>query len=201
MELFSLLNFVAPGTFDDQIAFRARFGALTDLKDGAVNQGLVTELQSLIRPFVLRRLKSDVNISLPPKRELVLFAGLSALQKKFYRWILTKNVAALGAQNSRAMTNVIMQLRKCCNHPYLFAGAEPEPFAEGDHLFENSGKFVILQSLLPYLKKGGHRVLLFSTSVQSLDICQDYLSYAGYSFERLDGSVRGDERHARVQVC
>ncbi len=68
-----------------------------------------------------------------------------------------------------------MQLRKCVNHPYLFHGAEPEPFAEGDHIFENAGKFALLDRLLPYLKQRGHRVLLFSTSVQSLDICQDYL--------------------------
>jgi hypothetical protein len=73
------------------------------------------------------------------------------MQKKYYKWILTKNAEALGS-NSRALVNTVVQLRKCCNHPYLFQGAEPEPFEEGDHIFLNSGKFALLHRLLQFLE-------------------------------------------------
>jgi SNF2 family DNA or RNA helicase len=198
LELFSLLHFVAPHIFHDVQLFKQRYGILSSLTDTRAPPALIAELQSLLRPFLLRRLKADVHLTLPKKTEVVLFADLTPLQTKFYKWILTKNIEALGSGNARGMLNTVMQLRKCCNHPYMFQGAEPEPFAEGDHIFENSGKFMLLHRLLHYLQARGHRVLCFSTSVQTLDILQDYLSYVGFSFERLDGSVRGEERFARV---
>lgn len=92
---------------------------------------------------------------LPPKRQVVLYTGLSDMQKKLYKAILTKNVAALGGDNSRSLVNVISALRKAVNHPYLFHGVEPEPFCEGDHLWQNSGKLHMLERLLPELKKRG----------------------------------------------
>lgn len=91
------------------------------------------------------------------------------------------------------------QLRKACNHPYLFAGAEPEPFYEGSHLYENSGKLYVLHHILPRLKAEGHCVLLFSTSTAFLDIIQDYLTLEGFSYERIDGSVRGKERWQAIE--
>lgn len=105
LELFALLQFVAPALFADANEFRTRFGVLTSLTDAAVAPALVAELQARVRPFLLRRLKGDVDIVLPPKREVVLLAGLSSMQKKYYRLILSKNLVALGAQNARCMTN------------------------------------------------------------------------------------------------
>ena len=77
-------------------------------------------------------------------------------------------------------------------------GVEPEPFSEGEHLFLNSGKFFLLEKLLPVLRRHGHRVLIFSQSVQALDVLQDFLSFRAFTYERLDGSVRGQERFMAV---
>lgn len=95
----------------------------------------------VLRPFLLRRLKSDVEKGLPPKKETILKIGMSDMQKKYYAALLQKDIEAItdGADRSRLL-NVVMQLRKCCNHPYLFQGAEPgPPFTTGEHLVENSG--------------------------------------------------------------
>ena len=96
----------------------------------------------MLRPFLLRRIKSDVEKSLPPKKETILKIGMSEMQKKWYRNLLSKDIEALhgGAERTRLL-NIVMQLRKCCNHPYLFQGAEPgPPFTTGDHLVTNSGQ-------------------------------------------------------------
>uniref|UniRef100_A0AAR2K130 Chromodomain-helicase-DNA-binding protein 1-like n=1 Tax=Pygocentrus nattereri TaxID=42514 RepID=A0AAR2K130_PYGNA len=101
--------------------------------------------------------------------------------------------------NKTRLLNILVQLRKCVNHPYLFDGVEPEPFEMGEHLVEASGKLSLLDTMLAYLLVGGHRVLLFSQMTRMLDILQDYLEYRGYSYERLDGSVRGEERNLAIK--
>ncbi|KAK6804347.1 hypothetical protein RDI58_002131 [Solanum bulbocastanum] len=93
----------------------------------------------------------------------------------------------------------VIQLRKACSHPYLFAGIEPEPYEEGEHLVQASGKLLILDHLLQKLHACGHRVLLFSQMTQTLDILQDYLELRKYSYERLDGSIRAEERFAAIR--
>ncbi|XP_029434009.1 chromodomain-helicase-DNA-binding protein 1-like isoform X2 [Rhinatrema bivittatum] len=97
------------------------------------------------------------------------------------------------------LVNVLAQLRKCVAHPYLFDGVEPEPFQIGEHLVEASGKVHLLDKILAFLHTGGHRVLLFSQMTRMLDVLQDYMEYRGYSYERLDGSVRGEERHLAIK--
>ncbi|KFQ28039.1 Chromodomain-helicase-DNA-binding protein 1-like, partial [Mesitornis unicolor] len=108
---------------------------------------------------------------------------------------------AFESETGRKVTlqNVLIQLRKCVAHPYLFNGVEPEPFEIGDHIVDASGKLCLLDKLLSFLYAGGHRVLLFSQMTQLLDILQDYMDYRGYSYERLDGSVRGEERHLAIK--
>lgn len=95
----------------------------------------------MLRPFLLRRLKSDVEKTLPAKKETILKIGMSEMQKKYYAALLQKDIEAVnqGADRSRLL-NIVMQLRKCCNHPYLFQGAEPgPPFFTGEHLVDNAG--------------------------------------------------------------
>ncbi|KAK1286148.1 putative chromatin-remodeling complex ATPase chain [Acorus calamus] len=93
----------------------------------------------------------------------------------------------------------VIQLRKACSHPYLFNGIEPEPYEEGEHLVQASGKLVVLDQLLRRLHASGHRVLLFAQMTHTLDILQDYLELRKYSYERLDGSVRAEERFAAIR--
>ncbi|RWW45706.1 hypothetical protein BHE74_00048430 [Ensete ventricosum] len=127
----------------------------------------------VLRPFLLRRLKSDVEKGLPPKKEIILKVGMSQLQKHYYRALLQKDLEVINAGGERKrLLNIAMQLRKCCNHPYLFQGAEPgPPYTTGEHLITSagkldislcSGKMVLLDKLLPKLKERGSRVLIFS---------------------------------------
>ncbi|XP_040608106.1 chromodomain-helicase-DNA-binding protein 1-like isoform X2 [Mesocricetus auratus] len=146
-------------------------------------------------------MKAQVATELPKKTEVVVYHGMSALQKKYYKAILMKDLDAFENEMARkvSLQNVLTQLRKCVDHPYLFDGVEPEPFEVGEHLIEASGKLHLLDRLLAFLYSGGHRVLLFSQMTQMLDILQDYMDYRGYSYERVDGSVRGEERHLAIK--
>uniref|UniRef100_A0A3Q3S7Y1 Chromodomain helicase DNA binding protein 1-like n=1 Tax=Mastacembelus armatus TaxID=205130 RepID=A0A3Q3S7Y1_9TELE len=193
-ELYSLLSFIQPSIFtaDDTDDFVNSYSNVQN------QPALAAELQSILEPFLLRRVKSQVALDLPKKTELVVYHGMSALQKKYYKAILMKDLEAFGnEQGSKTrLLNILMNLRKCVDHPYLFDGVEPEPFEMGEHLIEASGKLCLLDSMLMYLS---HRILLFSQMTRMLDIVQDYMEYRGYSYERLDGSVRGEERNLAVK--
>lgn len=93
-----------------------------------------------------------------------------------------------------------MQLRKVCNHPYLFDGAEPgPPFTDGPHIWENSGKMQLLHKLLPKLKAKGSRVLIFSQMTRVLDILEDYFRLVGHEYCRIDGSTDGEKRDSQME--
>uniref|UniRef100_A0A3Q3GMA7 Chromodomain helicase DNA binding protein 1-like n=1 Tax=Labrus bergylta TaxID=56723 RepID=A0A3Q3GMA7_9LABR len=196
-ELYSLLNFIQPNVFSADEA-----EDFVNAYSNVQNQpALASELQSILQPFLLRRVKSEVAVDLPNKTELVMYHGMSALQKKYYKAILMKDLEVFENHqgNKNRLLNIMMNLRKCVDHPYLFDGVEPEPFEMGEHLVEASGKLCLLDSMLTYLHKGGHRVLLFSQMTRMLDILQDYMEYRDFSYERLDGSVRGEERNLAVK--
>uniref|UniRef100_A0AAQ4PCZ8 Chromodomain helicase DNA binding protein 1-like n=1 Tax=Gasterosteus aculeatus aculeatus TaxID=481459 RepID=A0AAQ4PCZ8_GASAC len=192
-----VLTFVQPNIFTAEEAdnFTRSYA------DVQTRPALAAELQGLLEPFLLRRVKSEVAVDLPRKTELLMYHGMSALQKKYYKAILMKDLEAFGDDhgNGNRLLNILMNLRKCVDHPYLFNGVEPEPFEMGEHLVEASGKLSLLDGMLTHLHKGGHRILLFSQMTRMLDILQDYMEFRGYSYERLDGSVRGEERNLAVK--
>lgn len=141
---------------------------------------------------------------LPSLTEITVMAPLVSLQKKVYASILRKELPKLlalssSASNHQSLQNMVIQLRKACSHPYLFPGIEPEPYKEGEHLVKASGKLTILDQLLEKLHDSGHRVLLFAQMTHTLDILQDFLELRKYSYERLDGSVRAEERFAAIR--
>ena len=182
-ELWALLNFLLPEVFGSSDDFDQWF----DIK-GTDPAEVVQKLHKILRPFLLRRLKSEVEKDLPPKKETRLFVGLSQMQKEWYKKILRKDLAVIGSSedgskskgNRVRLLNIVMQLRKCCNHPYLFQGAEPgPPYTNGSHLVENSGKMIVLDKLLPKLQEQGSRVLIFSQMTRLLDILEDYLVFSG----------------------
>ena len=111
-ELFALLHFLQPQRFADEDDFLDEFGSLEKQED-------VIRLQELLRPLMLRRLKEDVEKSIPMKEETVIEVELTALQKRYYRAILEKNFAFLtkGCKGNNApnLVNIMMELRKCCN--------------------------------------------------------------------------------------
>ncbi|XP_072006128.1 chromodomain-helicase-DNA-binding protein 8 isoform X2 [Engystomops pustulosus] len=207
-ELFSLLHFLEPSQFASEAEFLKDFG---DLK----TEEQVQKLQAILKPMMLRRLKEDVEKNLAPKQETIIEVELTNIQKKYYRAILEKNFSFLtkGASQSNTpnLLNTMMELRKCCNHPYLITGAEEKilsDFREATpvipldfHLqamVRSSGKLVLIDKLLPKLRAGGHKVLIFSQMVRCLDILEDYLIQRRYLYERIDGRVRGNMRQAAI---
>ncbi|KAG9273824.1 chromodomain-helicase-DNA-binding protein 8-like [Astyanax mexicanus] len=208
-ELFSLLHFLEPAQFPSETEFLRDFG---DLK----TEEQVQKLQAILKPMMLRRLKEDVEKNLAPKQETIIEVELTDVQKKYYRAILERNFSflSMGASSNSNVPNLLntmMELRKCCNHPYLITGAEEkivaelravyDPSAPDFHLqalVRSAGKLVLLDKLLPRLKAGGHKVLIFSQMVRCLDILEDYLIHKRYLYERIDGRVRGNLRQAAI---
>ncbi|GAB2211189.1 hypothetical protein Droror1_Dr00016481 [Drosera rotundifolia] len=197
-ELWSLLNFLLPEIFSSAETFDEWF----QISGENDQQEVVQQLHKVLRPFLLRRLKSDVEKGLPPKKETILKVGMSQMQKQFYRALLQKDLEVVNAGGERKrLLNIAMQLRKCCNHPYLFQGAEPgPPYTTGEHLVTNAGKMVLLDKLLPKLKERGSRVLIFSQMTRLLDILEDYLMFRGHQYCRIDGNTSGEDRDASIEA-
>ncbi|XP_061349131.1 ISWI chromatin-remodeling complex ATPase CHR11-like isoform X2 [Gastrolobium bilobum] len=197
-ELWALLNFLLPEIFSSAETFDEWF----QISGENDQQEVVQQLHKVLRPFLLRRLKSDVEKGLPPKKETILKVGMSQMQKQYYRALLQKDLEVVNAGGERKrLLNIAMQLRKCCNHPYLFQGAEPgPPYSTGDHLITNAGKMVLLDKLLPKLKERDSRVLIFSQMTRLLDILEDYLMYCGYQYCRIDGNTGGEDRDASIEA-
>ena len=113
-ELWALLNFLVPDVFASSEQFDEWFNL--DIDDNDEKNKLISQLHKILRPFMLRRLKADVEKSLPPKHETILFTGMSAMQKKLYRDILIRDIDAIQGKNPGSRTailNIVMQLRKC----------------------------------------------------------------------------------------
>lgn len=200
-ELWALLNFLVPDVFASSEQFDEWFNL--DIEDDDEKNRLISQLHKILRPFMLRRLKKEVEKSLPPKHETILFTGMSAMQKKLYRDILIRDIDALqGNSGSRtAILNIVMQLRKCAGHPYLFPGAEDRSLPPlGEHLVENCGKMVLLDKLLKRLKERGHRVLLFTQMTRILDIMEDYLVMRRYQYCRIDGNTSYELREDYIDA-
>uniref|UniRef100_A0A287D8S1 SNF2 related chromatin remodeling ATPase 1 n=1 Tax=Ictidomys tridecemlineatus TaxID=43179 RepID=A0A287D8S1_ICTTR len=193
-ELWALLNFLLPDVFNSADDFDSWF----DTKNCLGDQKLVERLHAVLKPFLLRRIKTDVEKSLPPKKEIKIYLGLSKMQREWYTKILMKDIDVLnsaGKMDKMRLLNILMQLRKCCNHPYLFDGAEPgPPYTTDEHIVSNSGKMVVLDKLLAKLKEQGSRVLIFSQMTRLLDILEDYCMWRSYEYCRLDGQTPHEER-------
>ncbi|RIB12055.1 SNF2 family N-terminal domain-containing protein [Gigaspora rosea] len=193
-ELWALLNFLLPDVFSSSKDFDSWFKS-HDNQDNVVQQ-----LHKVLRPFLLRRIKSDVEKSLLPKKEVNIYVGMTSMQRKWYQRILEKDIAAVNGAVSKSesktrLLNIVMQLRKCCNHPYLFDGAEPgPPYTTDEHLINNAGKMMVLDKLLKRLKSQGSRVLLFSQMSRVLDILEDYCIFRDFEYCRIDGQTKQEDR-------
>uniref|UniRef100_A0A8C2D6K3 Chromodomain helicase DNA binding protein 4a n=1 Tax=Cyprinus carpio TaxID=7962 RepID=A0A8C2D6K3_CYPCA len=199
-ELFHLLNFLTPERFSNLEGFLEEFADIA-------KEDQIKKLHDMLGPHMLRRLKADVFKHMPSKTELIVRVELSPMQKKYYKFILTRNFEALntrGGGNQVSLLNVVMDLKKCCNHPYLFpvaameAAKMPNGMYEGSALTKSSGKLLLLQKMMRRLKEGGHRVLIFSQMTKMLDLLEDFLENEGYKYERIDGSITGGMRQEAI---
>ncbi|OIT24296.1 PREDICTED: probable ATP-dependent DNA helicase CHR12 [Nicotiana attenuata] len=199
-ELWSLLNFLLPNIFNSVENFEEWFNApfadkcdvsLTDEEELLV----IRRLHHVIRPFILRRKKDEVEKFLPGKTQVVLKCDMSAWQKVYYQQVTDVGRVGLdsGTGRSKSLQNLTMQLRKCCNHPYLFVG-DTSAYYRKEEIVRASGKFELLDRLLPKLRRAGHRVLLFSQMTRLMDILEVYLQLHDFKYLRLDGSTKTEER-------
>ncbi|KAF9771133.1 hypothetical protein IL306_011235 [Fusarium sp. DS 682] len=209
-ELWAMLNFVLPNIFKSATTFDEWFNTPFANTGGQDKMELTEEEQILVirrlhkvlRPFLLRRLKKDVEKDLPDKTEKVIKCKFSALQSKLYKQMVTHNKLVVsdgkgGKTGARGLSNMIMQLRKLCNHPFVFDVVENvmNPLSiSNDLLWRTAGKFELLDRILPKYQATGHRVLMFFQMTAIMDIMEDYLRYKRVEYLRLDGTTKSDER-------
>ncbi|XP_055388864.1 uncharacterized protein LOC129617843 [Condylostylus longicornis] len=209
-EVWALLNFLMPTIFNSSETFKQWFNAPLS-QAGSQHQVDITEeeqllivdrLHKVLRPFLLRREKKEVENEVPQKHEEVLWCPMSGLQQELYKVIESRETP----NGASVASNVLMQLRKVCNHPYLFcpkgpAGPEiPSQLNADESLLRVCGKFWVLDDVLTKLKATGHRVLIFSQMVKLLNILEVFLSLRGWAFLRLDGSTSSEDRLTRLSL-
>jgi chromodomain-helicase-DNA-binding protein 4 len=145
--------------------------------------------------------------------QVILPVSMSIVQKKLYKSILAKNPQLIksifGARKTDLrptergnLNNILMQLRKCLCHPFIYSSAIEETSvgeqAMHRNLIDASSKFQLLELMLPKLRDRGHRVLLFSQFLNQLDLIEDFLKGLGFSFRRLDGNMGAQEKQKRI---
>uniref|UniRef100_A0A1J3JV51 ATP-dependent DNA helicase DDM1 n=1 Tax=Noccaea caerulescens TaxID=107243 RepID=A0A1J3JV51_NOCCA len=213
-ELWSLLNFILPDIFASHDEFESWFDFSGKNKNEATKEEgeekrraqVVGKLHGILRPFILRRMKCDVELLLPRKKEIILYATMTAHQKKFQEHLVNRTLEAhLGENAVRGwkgkLNNLFVQLRKNCNHPDLLVGQ-----IDGSYLYPpvedivgQCGKFRLLERLLVRLFAKNHRVLIFSQWTKLLDIMDYYFSEKGFEVCRIDGNVKLEERRRQIQ--
>ena len=208
-ELWSLLNFLLPDIFSSSSDFDEWFNMSGgDNKDNKKLEGdvelmedtedknaeIVQQLHKILKPFLLRRTKSEVEKTLPPKKEIHIKVGLTELQKDIYKNLLTRSL--LQTESKTIYKNIIMQLRKACNHPYLFEGIE-KPNPPPNHLVIYSSKMRILDKLCTKLY-GKSQILIFSQMTRMLDILEDYCNERRYEYCRIDGETSLEARERMI---
>nr|XP_020657221.1 probable global transcription activator SNF2L2 isoform X3 [Pogona vitticeps] len=221
-ELWALLNFLLPTIFKSCSTFEQWFNAPFAMTGERVDLNeeetilIIRRLHKVLRPFLLRRLKKEVESQLPEKVEYVIKCDMSALQKILYRHMQAKGILLTdgsekdkkGKGGAKTLMNTIMQLRKICNHPYMFQHIE-ESFAEhlgyttgvinGAELYRASGKFELLDRILPKLRATNHRVLLFCQMTSLMTIMEDYFAFRNFAYLRLDGTTKSEDRAALLK--
>ena len=215
-ELWALLNFVLPGIFKSVKSFDEWFNTPFANTGGQDKVDLTEEEQLLVirrlhkvlRPFLLRRLKKDVEKDLPEKQERVVKCVFSALQAKLYKQMMTDQRIMVGDGKGgktgiRGLSNMLMQLRKLCNHPYVFPEVEDQinPSRSIDeNLWRTAGKFELLDRILPKFQATGHRVLMFFQMTSIMHIMEDYMRLRNMQYLRLDGTTKSDDRSELLRL-
>ncbi|KAI9813596.1 MAG: hypothetical protein M1827_003665 [Pycnora praestabilis] len=200
-ELFNLLQFLDKSI--NASALEAEYADLT--------QENVPRLREFIKPFFLRRTKANVLNFLPPMAQIIIPVTMSLVQKKLYRSILAKNPELIKSIFGREkhtvkerhnLNNILMQLRKCLCHPFVYSQAIEERSSNTTvshrNLVEASSKLQLLEIMLPKLREGGHRVLIFSQFLDMLDMIEDFLDGLELPFHRLDGNVSSLQKQRRI---
>ncbi|KAK9144440.1 hypothetical protein Sjap_004343 [Stephania japonica] len=204
-ELWSLFDFVFPGKLGVLPIFEAEFAVpisvggyanATPLQVSTAYRCAVV-LRDLIMPYLLRRMKADVNAQLPKKTEHVLFCSLTAEQRSIYRAFLASSEVEQIFDGNRNSLYGIDIMRKICNHPDLLEREHASHNPEYGNP-ERSGKMKVVAEVLKVWKDQGHKVLLFSQTQQMLDILEGFLQSHEYIYRRMDGLTPVKQRMALI---
>jgi len=129
--------------------------------------------------------------------------GMSKVQKQLYKKLLLRYIESItssAGKNKTAILNIVMQLRKCCGHPYLFDGVEDRTLDPlGEHLVFDCDKLAVIDKLLKKLQERGSRVLIFTQMTRILDILENYMVMRGFKYCRLDGNTDYDTRESMIE--
>ena len=218
-ELWSLFDFIYPGklgtlpVFMQQFSVPITIGGYSNASKTQVATAYkcATILRDTINPYLLRRMKSDVqsHICLPPKNDQVLFCRLTDDQRKLYQDYLSSPEVKNILDGRFKLFMGLTTLRKICNHPDLFDGG-PKHFgasSSGDErsshheygYWKRSGKMIVIEALLKLWKKQNHKVLLFSQSKQMILILQKFVQYRGYNYMKMDGQTSIGSRQGLIE--
>lgn len=202
-ELFNLLQFIDESQDAEKL----------DIEFEVLDKETLPRLHEKIRPYFLRRTKAGVLKFLPPMAQIILPVTMTSIQEKLSKSIMAKNpqlIKSMFANNKMkakergSLNNILMQLRKCLCHPFVYSDAVEErhhdPTIIHQNLVEASAKLILLNIMLPKLKERGHRVLIFSQFLNQLDIVEDFLAGMGYGFRRLDGQISSLEKQRRIDA-
>ncbi|KAK2657235.1 hypothetical protein Ddye_010287 [Dipteronia dyeriana] len=215
-ELWSLLHFILPDIFSSLEEFQSWFDLSGKSNSEIMKEELeekrkaqmVTKLHAILRPFLLRRMKSDVEQMLPRKKEIILYATLTEYQRNFQEHLINRTLenhlrekVDTGRGMKGKLYNVMIQLRKNCNHPDLLVSAFDGTwfYPPVEQIVEQCGKFRLLDKLLARLFALKHKVLIFSQWTKILDIMDYYFSEKGFEVCRIDGNVKLDQRRKQIE--
>lgn len=185
MDLWSLLHFLMPSLFESHSEFKDWFSSPLQNTDDSLTEdiskrvGVVEKLHSALRPFLLRRLKADVEKGLPPKHEHIIKCHLGKRQRQLYEDFMARSDVKenLNSGDVFKVMNVLMQLRKVCNHPDLFEGRPIlSPFAMKPIFYPVPRCITDLCRRRPLDK--------INLDLLSLDLCSAERSWPGYWFNR-----------------
>nr|XP_005481307.3 DNA excision repair protein ERCC-6 isoform X1 [Zonotrichia albicollis] len=216
-ELWSLFDFIFPGklgtlpVFMEQFSVPITMGGYCNASPVQVKTAYkcACVLRDTINPYLLRRMKADVkmSLSLPDKNEQVLFCRLTEEQRQIYQnYINSKEVYQILNGDMQILLG-LSTLRKICNHPDFVADSPrllksvPDAEAEDPNQFgywKRSGKMIVVESLLKIWHKQGHRVLFFTQSRQMMQILEVFVRYRNYSYLRMDGTTAVASRQPLV---
>ena len=193
MDLWSQMNFINPGLLGTQHFFRNEFQIPIEKK---ADDGKLKKLYSIIKPFMLRRHKSQVAKDLPPKIEAIHYAQMTEQQEKeyeeaksYYRNLILQSIDSQGIGKSQMVVlQGLTKLRQLANHPRM-----TDRDYEGD-----SGKLEDVLQKLETVIEEGHKVLIFSQFVKHLDLFREHLNRSSCAYAYLDGSTQ--DRQAQVEL-
>jgi non-specific serine/threonine protein kinase len=189
MELWSIMDFLLPGYLGSQDFFRNNIER--PIMEGGTATQVAQMLNAKTRPFILRRLKADVEKELPPKIESVLHVDMTPSQKQLYGQILAEvrpkvfdAVKKKGIQGaSVSILAALLRLRQVCNHPNSIDALSELPGFD-------SGKFNLLKDLTTEALEAGRKILLFSQFRGMLSLIRSWLDEVGTQYLYLDGTTR-----------